>query len=125
MVSLRAAYKSTKFSYERAALVEIRRIFEGIPSKRRDLICPFEVPASELATRRQKAEEDTVERFRSIFAQQALTSEERRLVSELQTAMSRKGKKNGSSVVPIKRKSPPITLESLRAAENRRFEGDK
>ena len=93
-----------------------------MPSKNFDLICPFEVPATEMARERAWVTKDRLEGTMRVFAHQQLTNAERQVLDDLRASAERNGNRGSAKVRSIKHSGHSV--ESLREAEERRRKRD-
>lgn len=112
--ALERAFRSRDFAYERTTIAELVRIDDGVPTKRVDLVCPFELPAAENARTRQETRRQRTESAATIFAEQQLTATERQTLSELRASAKTRG--HGANIRPIDR----LSIAALREAEQNR-----
>lgn len=112
--ALEGAYRSHDFAHERTTIAELVRIDNGVPTKRVDLVCPFELPAAENARTRQETRRQRTESAATIFAEQQLTATERQTLGELRASAKTRGR--GAKIRPIDR----LSIAALREAEQNR-----
>ena len=124
IATLEAAFRSHDYAIPRREIAEIARITLGVQSKRLDLVCPFEVPASEVASERARATQKQVERTMEMFAHEQLTERERRILGELRVSSGNQGKKGRAEVRSIKQRATLPSVSALREAEERRRRRD-
>lgn len=113
MADLRAAYMSVSYEDDRRTVEGCHSILMGIDSKHEDLVCPFDLPPSQIAVQKKLTENALQRRHGDAMLNASMTPHERAEEKELQ---KKRDVERGTRAVPVKaskKKRPSVTPEVL------------
>ena len=112
--SVEKAYRSTDYSAHRDDVCDIRLQFVSGQKQKRDLWCPFEIPATDQQEQARAADEFSKQELAESAIANSLTPRQKDILEELR---ARAADGDAGNVVPIGSKANPMPADFERGAE--------
>lgn len=123
MREIRSAYTSTKFSVNRATVEELHKLYLNPSTKRKDLVCPFDLPETEFIQRQAVSKLQTMSSVQKAMLKSNLTKEERVRFESIEKAAEDRAKSDSKTRGPSRGASK--SLDNLLRAEELFKKGKK